>query len=112
MNKVWFVTGSSRGLGRQFVEAALSRGDRVAASARSTSGFDDLVAEYGDAILPLAVDVTDRPAVFAGVERAFAHFGGLDVVVNNAGYAQIGAVEELTERDLRDQMETNLFGAV
>ena len=70
MSKVWFVTGSSRGLGRCFVEAALSRGDKVAATARSTAGFDDLVATYGDAVLPLEVDVTDKAAVFAGVQRA------------------------------------------
>ncbi|GAA2136686.1 SDR family NAD(P)-dependent oxidoreductase [Glycomyces algeriensis] len=112
MSKVWFITGSSRGLGRQFVEAALSRGDKVAATARSTVGFDDLVATYGDAVLPLVMDVTDRSAVFAAVEHTIGHFGRIDVVVNNAGYAQIGAVEELTEAELRNQMETNLFGAV
>jgi NAD(P)-dependent dehydrogenase (short-subunit alcohol dehydrogenase family) len=112
MSKVWFVTGSSRGLGRNFVEAALSRGDKVAATARSTDSLDDLVAEYGDAVLPLAMDVTDKAAVFASVQRAQEHFGRLDVVVNNAGYAQIGAIEELTEQELRDQLETNVFGAV
>jgi NAD(P)-dependent dehydrogenase (short-subunit alcohol dehydrogenase family) len=112
MSKVWFVTGSSRGLGREFVEAALSRGDKVAATARSTASFDTLVAEHGDAVLPLAMDVTDKAAVFEAVKRATEQFGRLDVVVNNAGYAQVGAVEELTEQDLRDQMETNLFGAV
>jgi NAD(P)-dependent dehydrogenase (short-subunit alcohol dehydrogenase family) len=112
MSKVWFVTGSSRGLGREFVEAALSRGDRVAATARSTESFADLTASYGDAVLPLEMDVTDRAAVAAAVERAVEHFGRIDVVVNNAGYAQVGAVEELTEAELRAQMETNLFGAV
>ncbi|WP_410640264.1 SDR family NAD(P)-dependent oxidoreductase [Amycolatopsis sp. lyj-346] len=110
MSKVWFVTGSSRGLGRCFVEAALGRGDRVAATARSTASFDDLVATYGDAVLPLAMDVTDKAAVFETVKRAAEHFGRLDVVVNNAGYAQIGAIEELTEPELRAQLETNLFG--
>jgi NAD(P)-dependent dehydrogenase (short-subunit alcohol dehydrogenase family) len=110
MSKVWFVTGSSRGLGRCFVEAALERGDRVAATARSTESFDELVATYGDAVLPLAMDVTDKAAVFETVKRAAEHFGRLDVVVNNAGYAQIGAVEELTEPELRAQLETNLFG--
>jgi NAD(P)-dependent dehydrogenase (short-subunit alcohol dehydrogenase family) len=110
--QIWFVTGSSRGLGREFVEAALSRGDRVAASARHTASLDDLVAAYGDAVLPVEMDVTDKAAVFAGVRKAKEHFGRLDVIVNNAGYAQIGAVEELTEQELRDQMETNLFGAV
>ncbi len=112
MGKVWFVTGSSRGLGRRFVEAALFRGDRVAATARDTASLGDLAAAYGDAVLPLDVDVTDKAAVFAGVRRAEEHFGRLDVVVNNAGYAQVGAIEELTERDLRDQWETNVFGAV
>ncbi|NUW33268.1 SDR family NAD(P)-dependent oxidoreductase [Nonomuraea sp. SMC257] len=112
MSKVWFVTGSSRGLGRDFVEAALARGDRVAATARSTASLDELVATYGDAVLPLRMDVSDKAAVLASVKRAAEHFGRLDVIVNNAGYAQIGAIEELTERELRDQMETNLFGAV
>jgi NAD(P)-dependent dehydrogenase (short-subunit alcohol dehydrogenase family) len=112
MSKVWFVTGSSRGLGRNFVEAALSRGDKVAATARTTAGFDELVATYGEAVLPLAMDVTDKAAVFESVKRAKEHFGRLDVVVNNAGYAQVGAIEELTEQELRDQLETNVFGAV
>jgi NAD(P)-dependent dehydrogenase (short-subunit alcohol dehydrogenase family) len=112
MGKVWFVTGSSRGLGREFVEAALSRGDKVAATARKVGSLDELVARYGDAVLPLEVDVVDKAAVFESVARAREHFGRLDVVVNNAGYAQVGAVEELTERELRDQLETNLFGAV
>jgi NAD(P)-dependent dehydrogenase (short-subunit alcohol dehydrogenase family) len=111
MSKVWFVTGSSRGLGREFVEAALSRGARVAATARNTASLDGLVAAYGDAVLPLEMDVTDKAAVFASVRRAKEHFGRLDVIVNNAGYAQVGAVEELSEQELRDQLETNLFGA-
>ncbi len=112
MSKVWFVTGSSRGLGRCFVEAALGRGDRVAATARSTTSLGDLVATYGDAVLPLEMDVTDKAAVFETVKRAAEHFGRLDVVVNNAGYAQIGAIEELTESQLRAQLETNVFGPV
>src|SRR3954467_1813162 len=112
MSKVWFITGSSRGLGREFVEAALSRGDRVAATARSTAHLDDLVAACGHGSLPLAVEVTDKAPVFASVRRAEEHFGRLDVIVNNAGYAQIGAIEELTEQELRDQLETNVFGAV
>ncbi|MEU4395616.1 SDR family NAD(P)-dependent oxidoreductase [Kribbella sp. NPDC023855] len=112
MSKVWFVTGSSRGLGRNFVEAALSRGDKVAAAARNTASLDDLVAAHGDAVLPLAMDVTDKAAVFESVRRAREYFGRLDVIVNNAGYAQVGAIEELTEQELRDQLETNVFGAV
>jgi NAD(P)-dependent dehydrogenase (short-subunit alcohol dehydrogenase family) len=112
MSKVWFVTGSSRGLGRKFVEAALSRGDKVAATTRNMASLDELVTAYGDAVLPIELDVTDRAAVFEGVRRAKEHFGRLDVVVNNAGYALIGAVEELTEQQLRDLLETNVFGAV
>ncbi|WP_433728050.1 SDR family NAD(P)-dependent oxidoreductase [Nocardia sp. CA-129566] len=112
MSKVWFVTGSSRGLGRSFVEAALANGDRVAATARNADSLAELVGTYGEAILPLDLDVTDRAGVFATVERAAKHFGQLDVVVNNAGYGLLGAVEELSEQQLRDQLETNLFGAV
>ncbi|WP_329000103.1 SDR family NAD(P)-dependent oxidoreductase [Kribbella sp. NBC_00709] len=112
MSKVWFVTGSSRGLGRSFVEAALARGDKVAATARSADSLDELVATYGEAVLPLALDVTDKAAVFETMNRAKEHFGHLDVIVNNAGYALIGAIEELSEQQLRDQLETNLFGAV
>lgn len=112
MSKVWFVTGSSRGLGRHFVEAALSRGDQVAATARNAASLDELVDVFGEAVFPLELDVTDKTAVFEGVKRAREHFGRLDVIVNNAGYAQLGAIEELTEQHLRDQLETNLYGAV
>ncbi|MFD4511177.1 SDR family oxidoreductase [Streptomyces sp. NPDC058457] len=111
MSKVWFVTGSSRGLGRAFVEAALGRGDKVAATARDPESLGDLVERYGDAVLPLPLDVTDRAAVTAAVTAAHQHFGRLDVVVNNAGYGLFGMIEELTEEQLRGQMETNFFGA-
>ncbi|SHN15556.1 SDR family oxidoreductase [Cryptosporangium aurantiacum] len=112
MSKIWFITGTSRGFGREFALAALERGDRVAATARSTSSLDDLVAKYGDAVLPLALDVTDKAAVEATVATAHERFGRFDVVVNNAGYGLFGAVEELTEADIRAQMETNFFGAL
>ena len=92
--------------------AALERGDKVAATARDTSTLDDLVAEYGDAILPIRLDVTDRDADFAAVKQAHDHFGRLDIVVNNAGYGQFGFIEELSEADARDQIETNVFGAL
>lgn len=110
--KTWFITGASRGFGHEWAVAALGRGDRVAATARDASTLDGLVAEFGDAVLPLRLDVTDRAAAFAAVDRARDRFGALDVVVNNAGYGQFGMVEELTEAELRDQLETNLFGAV
>lgn len=110
--KTWFITGSSRGFGREWAVAALRRGDRVAATARDASTLDDLVATYGDAVLPLTLDVTDRAAVFAAVAQAHEHFGRLDVVVNNAGYGQFGMLEELSEAEARDQIETNVFGAL
>jgi NAD(P)-dependent dehydrogenase (short-subunit alcohol dehydrogenase family) len=110
--KTWFITGTSRGFGREWTAAALERGDRVAATARDVSSLDDLVATYGDALLPIELDVTDRDADFAAVKRAHEHFGSLDIVVNNAGYGQFGMAEELSEKELRDQLETNVFGAI
>lgn len=110
--KVWFITGTSRGFGREWTAAALERGDKVAATARDVSTLDDLVAKYGDALLPIALDVTDRDADFAAVKTAHEHFGRLDVVVNNAGYGQFGFIEELSEAEARDQIETNVFGAL
>jgi NAD(P)-dependent dehydrogenase (short-subunit alcohol dehydrogenase family) len=110
--KTWFITGTSRGFGREWTIAALDRGDQVAASARDTAALDDLAEQYGESLLPLELDVTNRAAVFATVRRAHAHFGRLDVVVNNAGYGQFGMVEEISEREARAQIETNLFGAL
>jgi NAD(P)-dependent dehydrogenase (short-subunit alcohol dehydrogenase family) len=110
MSKVWFVTGSSKGFGREFVLAALERGDKVAATARNTDTLSDLVDKYGGSVLPIQLDVTDRDGVFAAVTTAHEKFGGLDVVINNAGYGLFGTVEEITEQQLRDQLETNLFG--
>ena len=112
MAKVWFITGASRGFGREWAIAALERGDSVAATARELSTLDDLAATFGDLLLPLKLDVTDRGGVFAAVRDAHDRFGRLDVVVNNAGYGQFGLVEELSEQEIRDQIETNLFGAL
>ena len=112
MSKNWFITGTSRGFGREWAIAALDRGDRVAATARSTDSLQDLVEQYGDAILPLQLDVTDKAAVDAAVQQALEAFGRIDVAVNNAGYGQFGMVEEVSEEELRAQLETNLFGAV
>src|SRR5882762_9536812 len=92
--KTWFITGTSRGFGREWTIAALERGDRVAATARDIASLGDLVEKYGDAILALPLDVTDRSAAFAAVATAHEHFGRLDIVVNNAGYGQFGMIEE------------------
>lgn len=110
--KVWFITGASRGFGREWTIAALERGDKVAATARDLSTLDDLTAKFGDALLPLKLDVTDRAADFAAVAQAHDHFGRLDIVVNNAGYGQFGMIEELSEQEAREQIETNVFGAL
>jgi NAD(P)-dependent dehydrogenase (short-subunit alcohol dehydrogenase family) len=111
-NKVWFITGVSRGFGRIWAEAALQRGDRVAATARDKDSLKELTSKYGDKVFTSALDVTDRKACFAAVAAANEHFGRLDIVVNNAGYGQFGAIEELSEEEARDQIETNLFGAL
>ncbi|GIH28614.1 short-chain dehydrogenase/reductase [Acrocarpospora phusangensis] len=110
-SRTWFITGASRGLGRAFAIAALERGDQVAAAARTIArqDFDD---RYGDRLLTLVVDVTDRDAVFAAVNTAVEHFGRLDIVVNNAGTMSSGMVEEFTEIEARAQLEVNLFGAM
>jgi NAD(P)-dependent dehydrogenase (short-subunit alcohol dehydrogenase family) len=112
VSKTWFITGASKGFGREWTEAALERGDRVAATARDPKTLDALVEAHGDAVLPLRLDVTDRDADFAAVQQAAAHFGRLDIVVNNAGYGHFGMIEELSEEDIRAQMETNFFGAL
>lgn len=112
MSKTWFITGTSSGFGRLWAEAALERGDRVAATARSVSAISDLAERFGDSALTLALDVTDRGGVFAAMQRTVETFGSIDVVVNNAGYGHFGMVEELTEPELRAQLETNFFGAV
>ena len=110
--KVWFITGTSRGFGREWAIAALDRGDRVAATARNTDSLAELVQEYGDAILPISLDVTDKAAATAAVAHAHDHFGRLDIVINNAGFGHFGFIEEITEAEARDQLETNLFGAL
>jgi NAD(P)-dependent dehydrogenase (short-subunit alcohol dehydrogenase family) len=111
-NKVWFITGASRGFGRIWTEAALERGDSVAATSRKVADVADLLERYGDRILPLSLDVRDVEEVKAAVAAAHAHFGRLDVVLNNAGYSLVGAVEEVSEEEVRALFETNLLGAM
>lgn len=110
--KTWFITGTSRGFGRIWTEAALARGDRVVATARDPNTLSDLRAQYGDRILALKLDVHDKAAVEAAVAQAHAHFGRLDVVINNAGYGLFGMLEEASEAQVRGQFETNVFGAI
>ncbi len=110
MTQTWFVTGSSRGLGRALVEAALDGGDLVAATARRPEQLDDLVAHYGDRVHPVALDVTDPAAARAAIAEAHRHFGRLDVVVNNAGYANVSPIETTEDDDFRTQFETNFWG--
>ncbi len=110
MSKTWFITGAGRGFGREFTRAALERGDKVAATARDISTLDALVAQFGDAVLALALDVTDRDAVFDAVASAHARFGRIDIVINNAGYGLFGAIEEVTAEQFQRQLDVNVFG--
>jgi NAD(P)-dependent dehydrogenase (short-subunit alcohol dehydrogenase family) len=112
MAKTWLITGSSRGLGRELVQAAADDGDNVVATARDPGSLDDLVARYGGRILPVALDVTDPVAAREAVQAAVAAFGSLDVVVNNAGYATSASIEDFPEEEFRAQLDTNLFGVV
>jgi NAD(P)-dependent dehydrogenase (short-subunit alcohol dehydrogenase family) len=110
MSKTILITGASRGFGKIWAEAFLKRGDKVAATARNIDTLNDLVQKYGDAVLPIQLDVNNREACFAAVKQAKEHFGRIDVLINNAGYGLFGAIEETTEQEARDQMETNFFG--
>jgi NAD(P)-dependent dehydrogenase (short-subunit alcohol dehydrogenase family) len=112
VSKVWLITGSSRGLGREIVKAALERGDRVLATARRPETLDALVAEYGDQLRTVAQDVTVPAQATAAVQAALDNFGRLDVVVNNAGYADLASVEDMSEKAFRDQIEAVFFGTV
>ena len=110
--KVWFLTGSSRGFGRVWADAALKRGDKVAATARTVTSIADLKEKYGANVLTLELDVTKPDQVKTAVEQAHAHFGRLDIVLNNAGYPLVGMIEEASANDVRALYETNIFGAL
>src|ERR1700759_1598740 len=109
---VFFLTGSSRGLGRAIAEAVLAAGHQLVATARNPEQLDDLVAAHPDQVLPLALDVTDPAAAEAAIAAGRERFGRIDVVVNNAGYANLAAVEDIDPDDFRAQVDTNLFGVV
>jgi NAD(P)-dependent dehydrogenase (short-subunit alcohol dehydrogenase family) len=112
MTKVWFITGSSRGLGRNLTEAVLKKGDRVAATARDTRQLNDLVEKYPGQVLALKLDVTNHDQINQAVADTISHFGRIDVLVNNAGFGIIGAAEAFTEEQVRSQLETNLYAPI
>ena len=111
-SNVWFVTGTSTGFGRTLVEEIIARGDRVVATARNPSTIADLVARAPDRVLALRLDVTKNAEIESSVAAAIERFGSIDVLVNNAGFSIVGALEETSEADLRLTMETMFFGAV
>src|ERR1700679_4010486 len=110
--KVWFITGASRGFGRVWADAALNRGDKVAATARTLASIADLKEKYGAAVLTLELDVTRPDQVKKAVAQAHAHFGRLDIDLNNAGYSLVGTIEEANADDVRALYDTNIFGTL
>ncbi len=112
MPTTFFLTGSSRGLGRAIAEAVLSAGHQLVATARNPAALEDLAAAHGDRLLAVALDVTDATSAVAAIASGVQRFGGIDVVVNNAGYADLAAIEDVTADDFRAQIDTNLFGVV
>jgi NADP-dependent 3-hydroxy acid dehydrogenase YdfG len=112
MSKTILISGASKGFGKAWTEAFLEKGYQVAATARNIDSLTDLKAKYGDTILPLKLDVNNREESFAVVEKIKQHFGKIDILINNAGYAQHGAVEEVSEQEARAQFETNFFGTL
>ena len=112
MSQVWLITGSSRGLGREFAIAALEAGHKVAATARKVSDLADIHKMYGDRVLPLALDVTNETQASDAVQNTISTFRRLDVLVNNAGYGNVAPVEDTSLAEFREQIETNLFGTI
>ncbi|MGD0647304.1 MAG: oxidoreductase [Acidobacteriaceae bacterium] len=112
MSKIWLITGSSRGLGRAFTEAVLEAGHSVVAGARNPAQLADLQSRFEEKLYPVALDVTDETQAKAAVDAAIRRYGGLDVLVNNAGYANVSSVEDTPMADFRAQIETNLFGVI
>jgi NAD(P)-dependent dehydrogenase (short-subunit alcohol dehydrogenase family) len=112
MSKTIFITGASRGFGRTWAEAFLERGNNVVVTSRNASGLKDFVDKYGSAVLALELEITNRVACMEAMAKAKAHFGNIDVVINNAGSGLLGAVEELDEKSARDIIDTNLFGTL
>jgi NAD(P)-dependent dehydrogenase (short-subunit alcohol dehydrogenase family) len=112
MTKVWFITGSSRGLGRSLTKAVLEAGYQVAATCRNPKDLQVFAAEYPDQLITLALDVTDKVQIRQAVNKTISHFGRIDVLVNNAGFGITGAAEAFTDEQVRSQLETNLYGPI
>jgi NAD(P)-dependent dehydrogenase (short-subunit alcohol dehydrogenase family) len=112
MSKVWLITGASRGLGRAFTEEILKSGDRVVAAARNPEQLADVASKFGESVRTVSLDVTNEAQAKRAVEAAIETFGGLDVLVNNAGYGNVSPVEDTSLADFRAQIETNLFGVI
>lgn len=112
MTKVWFITGSSRGLGKSLTEAVLSNGDNVAASAKNTKQLNGMIEKYPKQMLILPLDVSDKAQIHSAIERAIEHFGRIDVLVNNAGFGITGAFEEFTDEQIQNQLEVNLYAPI
>ncbi|QNK64854.1 SDR family NAD(P)-dependent oxidoreductase [Pedobacter sp. PAMC26386] len=112
MRKVWFITGSSRGLGRSLTEKVLAHGDQVVATARDTAQLKDLLTACPDQLYPVQLEVTDKEQVAQAVQHAVQHFGCIDILVNNAGFGITGAAEAFTDEQVRSQLETNLYAPI
>ncbi|KQR70447.1 SDR family NAD(P)-dependent oxidoreductase [Pedobacter sp. Leaf176] len=112
MAKTIFITGASRGFGRIWTEAFLERGDNVVATVRNLDALTALTTQFPSNLLVLKLDVTDKNASFEAIEAAKNHFGTIDVLINNAGFGHVGAIEELEEKDVRAQFETNVLGSL
>lgn len=110
--KVWLITGSSTGFGRAIAEAVLAKGDRVIATARKPEQLGNLVDQYPETAKAVRLDVTSSQEIHDAIEIAIDSFGSIDVLVNNAGYGSFGAIEELSNEDIRRQFEVNFFGAL
>lgn len=112
MKKIWFITGSSKGLGKSLLEAVLLKGDYVVATARNPEQLKDLLPEYSSQLLLLKLDVQVKEQIYSAVEEAVNHFGRIDILVNNAGFGITGAAEAFTEEQVRNQLEVNLFAPI
>ncbi|RYG01867.1 MAG: SDR family oxidoreductase, partial [Chitinophagaceae bacterium] len=111
-NKVWFITGASKGLGLTLAQRLISKGFRVAATSRKIADLENSIGKKSDNFLPLTTDLKSEESVAASIEAAVKHFGNIDVIVNNAGYGQIGSIEELTDEESRENFNVNVFGSL